>query len=93
MYLMLGISREGWGQGKVSDPGMFLVELIISETSLKGLEKKQFPKANSRNKRSKMEERKKKKNFEHKVEAMIIKMYRGTDTREVFRKHFTTECF
>ena len=59
MYLMLGISREGWGQGKVSDPGMFLVELIISETSLKGLEKKQFPKANSRNKRSKMEERKK----------------------------------
>ena len=61
MYLMLGISREGWGQGKVSDPGMFLVELIISETSLKGLEKKQFPKANSRNKRSKMEERKKKK--------------------------------
>lgn len=90
---MLGISREGWGQGKVSDPGMFLVELIISETSLKGLEKKQFPKANSRNKRSKMEERKKKKNFEHKVEAMIIKMYRGTNTREVFRKHFTTECF
>ena len=60
MYLMLGISREGWGQGKVSDPGMFLVELIISETSLKGLEKKQFPKANSRNKRSKMEETKKK---------------------------------
>ena len=68
MYLMLGISREGWGQGNISDPGMYLVEVIILEMSLKGLKKKKFPKANSRNKRSKMEERKKKKHkgSEHK---------------------------
>ena len=61
MYLMLGISIEGWGQGNISDPGMYLVEVIILEMSLKGFKKKNSQKQNSRNKRSKMEERKKKK--------------------------------
>ena len=51
-----GNPQRGVG-ARESDPGMFLVEVIISETSLKGVKKK-FPKANSRNKRSKMEERK-----------------------------------
>lgn len=53
-----GNPQRGVG-ARESNPGMFLVEVIISETSLKGLKKKKFPKANSRGKRSKMEERKK----------------------------------
>ena len=61
MYLMLGISIEGWGQGNISDPGMYLVEVIILEMSLKGFKKK-IPKSKileTRDQRWKKEKKKK----------------------------------
>ena len=61
MYLMLGISIEGWGQGNISDPGMYLVEVIILEMSLKGFKKKNSQKQilETRDQRWKKEKKKK----------------------------------
>lgn len=96
MYLMLGISIEGWGQGNISDPGMYLVEVIILEMSLKGFKKKNSQKQilETRDQRWKKEKKKNHKGSEHKgLEAITIKRHGGSNTHKVFKKHFTTECF